>query len=274
MIPSQFDYLRAGSVAEALDLLAEHGDDAKLLAGGHSLLPLMKLRLAQPSVLIDIRALPELTHLELDGSVLRIGAGLRHRDIEKSPLVRRVAPLLAEAASTIGDPQVRSRGTIGGSIAHADPAADLPAVLVALDATVIVRGPQGDRAVAIDSFFVDFWETAITADEVLVEIRIPSAEGRAWNFQKFRQRSQEWAIVGVAALGGPQPRIALVNMGMTPLRARGVEQAMAEGAGAEAAAARADEGTTPSSDLRADADYRRHLSRVLMRRAVTAISGG
>ncbi|HVB42843.1 MAG TPA: xanthine dehydrogenase family protein subunit M [Streptosporangiaceae bacterium] len=263
MIPSQFDYLRAGSVEQALGLLTEHGDEAKLLAGGHSLLPLMKLRLAQPAVLVDIRRLPELTALTESGGVLRIGAGVRYRDLEHSDLVRRTAPLLATAAATIGDPQVRARGTVGGSLAHADPAADLPAVMLALDATVVVRGPGGTREIAIKDFFVDLWQTALEPDEIVTEVRVPSTEGRPHAYVKFRQRSQDWAIVGVGVVGGADPRVALVNMAMTPVRATGVEVALADGASAAEAAAQAAEGTSPVSDLNADADYRRHLSRAL-----------
>jgi carbon-monoxide dehydrogenase medium subunit len=224
-------------------------------------------------VLIDIRALPELTRLDAVDGVLHIGAGVRHRDLELSPLVAQLAPLLAKAASTVGDPQVRSRGTIGGSIAHADPAADLPAVLLALDATIVVRGLEGEREIPVLDFFVDFWETALTPHEIVTEIRVPSAEGRPWNFQKFRQRSQEWAIVGIAALGGDASSIALVNMGATPLRAAEVEAALAGGASPADAAELADAGTSPSFDLRADAEYRRHLSKVLMRRALLEMAG-
>ena len=272
MIAAEFDYLKASSVDEALSLLVEHGEDAKLLAGGHSLLPLMKLRFARPAVLVDIRTLPELRGIREDGGRLLISAATRHRELERHPLVNLMAPLLAYAASTIGDPQVRSRGTIGGSIAHADPAADLPAVLLALDAVITVRGPTGRRDIPVDSFFVDFWQTAVQPDEIIELIAIPSAEDRAWSYQKFRQRSQDWAIVGVAALGGSAPRITLINMALTPMRAAGVERALAEGAPAVEAAQLADEETTPSSDLRADVAYRRHLSRTLTRRALEKIA--
>ncbi|MGE5136597.1 MAG: FAD binding domain-containing protein [Gemmatimonadota bacterium] len=270
MIPNQFDYLRAQSVDEALSLLASHGGEAKLLAGGMSLLPLMKLRLASPAAVIDVRGLPELTGLTEADGVLRIGAGVRHRDLERSELVRRAAPLLATAAATIGDAQVRARGTIGGSLAHADPAADLPAVMLALEATLILRGPGGTREVAAGDFFLDLWETALAPGELVTEVRVPSTEGRPHGFIKFRQRSQDWAIVGAAVVGGGEPRVALVNMGMTPLRAGAVEAALAAGAPPAEAAAHADEGTSPVSDLHADAGYRRHLSRVLVRRALEA----
>ncbi|HEX3956537.1 MAG TPA: xanthine dehydrogenase family protein subunit M [Trebonia sp.] len=269
MIPGEFDYLRAVSVEHALQLLVDHGEDAKLMAGGHSLLPLLKFRMARPEVVIDIRSLPELRGVAAEGEVLRLGAATTHRLLERDPLVARMAPLLALAARTIGDPQVRSRGTIGGSIAHADPAADLPAVLLALDATVTVRGPDGHRRIRISEFFVGIWQTTLAADEVIVEISVPAAAGRPISFQKFRQRSQDWAIVGVAAVGGDEPAVTLVNMGQTPVRAIATERALAAGATVAEAARLADEGTIPSSDVRGDAAYRRQLARTLTRRALT-----
>lgn len=268
MIPGEFDYLRAMSVDHAIGLLSQHGEEAKLLCGGHSLLPLLKLRMARPSVVIDIRQLAELRGVRAEGGVLRLGAATPHRVLERDPLVARMAPLLAMAAATIGDPQVRSRGTIGGSIAHADPAADLPAVLLALDATVTARGPGGERQIPVREFFAGIWQSALEADEVIVEISVPSAEGRPVSFQKFRQRSQDWAIVGVAAVGGDAPAVALVNMGHTPVRAAAVERALSAGATAAEAARFADDGSEPPSDLRADAAYRRHLARTLTRRAL------
>ncbi len=272
MITAEFDYIKATSVDDALLLLSEHQDEAKLLAGGHSLLPLMKLRLARPSVLVDIRSLAELRGIREDEGRLLIGAGTRYRELESQPAIRAGAPLLAYAASTIGDPQVRSRGTIGGSLAHADPAADLPAVLLALDATVMVRGVDGRRDIPINEFFVDFWETALRPSEIIEQVAVPTQAGRPWSYQKFHQRSQDWAIVGVAALGSANPRIALVNMAMTPMRAAGVERALAEGLRGRDAAQCADEGTNPSNDLRADEAYRRHLSRTLMLRALDEIA--
>jgi carbon-monoxide dehydrogenase medium subunit len=269
LIPGEFDYLRAVSVEHALQLLVDHGEDAKLMAGGHSLLPLLKFRMARPEVVIDIRSLPELRGVAAEGEVLRLGAATTHRLLERDPLVARMAPLLALAARTIGDPQVRSRGTIGGSIAHADPAADLPAVLLALDATVTVRGPDGHRRIRISEFFVGIWQTTLAADEVIVEISVPAAAGRPISFQKFRQRSQDWAIVGVAAVGGDEPAVTLVNMGQTPVRAIATERALAAGATVAEAARLADEGTIPSSDVRGDAAYRRQLARTLTRRALT-----
>lgn len=277
MIPAPFDYQRASSVDEAVGLLAEHGDEAKLLAGGHSLLPLMKLRLAQPAVLVDIGGIADLSFVSdgPDGSV-RIGALTRHHDLAGSDLLREQLPLLAEVAGQIGDPQVRHRGTIGGSIAHGDPASDMPAALLALRATLVVRGPGGEREIAADDFFTGFLETALAPDEVLTEIRVPAVPGAGWAFEKFNRRAQDWAIVGVAAVltdGATGPGVGLVNMGSLPLRAAGVEEALRSGAPAADAAARADEGTEPPNDLNASPEYRRHLARVLVRRALEAAGG-
>jgi aerobic carbon-monoxide dehydrogenase medium subunit len=271
MIPAPFDYQRAGSVDEAIELLVAHGDDAKLLAGGHSLLPLMKLRLAQPTVLVDIGRIGDQSYVEDGGGTVRIGALTRHHDVASSDLVREQVPLLAEVAGQIGDPQVRHRGTIGGAIAHGDPASDLPAVLLALRGTLVVRGPGGEREIAADDFFTGFLETALAADEVLTEIRVPAVPGVGWAFEKFNRRSQDWAIVGVAAAltnGAGGPGVGLINMGSAPLRAAGVEDALRSGSGAADAAARADEGTEPPGDLNASPEYRRHLAQVLVRRAL------
>jgi carbon-monoxide dehydrogenase medium subunit len=271
VIPAPFDYQRASSVDEAVDLLAAHGEDAKLLAGGHSLLPLMKLRLAQPQVLVDIGGVGELSFVSHDGGDVRIGALTRHHDLATSDLLTEQVPLLAHVAGQIGDPQVRHRGTIGGSIAHGDPASDLPAALLALRATLVVRGPGGERQVAADDFFTGFLETALAPDEVLTEIRVPAVPGVGWAFEKFNRRAQDWAIVGVAATltdGGSGPGVGLVNMGSLPVRAAGVEEALRGGASPSDAAARADEGTEPPGDLNASPEFRRHLSRVLVRRAL------
>jgi carbon-monoxide dehydrogenase medium subunit len=273
MIPVGFDYVKAGSVDEALSLLTEHGDDAKLLAGGHSLLPLMKLRLAAPSVLIDVGPLSsELSYLREEGGVLRIGALARHHDAATSDLVRQHAPLLAEVAGQIGDPQVRHRGTIGGSIAHGDPASDLPAALLALRATLVAHGPGGERQIPVDEFFTGFLETALAPDELLTEIQVPVAPaGAGHSFQKFARRAQDWAIVGVAAVvANGSTGIGLINMGATPVRATGSEEALAAGASANEAAQAADQGTDPPDDLNATPDFRRHLSHVLTRRALQA----
>ena len=269
MIPAAFDYVRADSTGAAIAALGEHGDDAKLLAGGHSLLPLMKLRLAAPSVLIDIGRLEDLSYIRDAGDHVAIGGLTRHRDLETSDLLGTEAPLLRHAAGQVGDPQVRHRGTIGGSIAHGDPASDLPAVLLALRATLVAQGPDGERTIGVDDFFTGFLETALAPTELLTEIRVPKAAGVGWSFQKLNRRAQDWAIVGVALQGrGPDAGIGLVNMGSVPLRAAAAEAALSGGASAADAAAVADEGTEPSADLNASAEFRRHLAKVLVRRAL------
>jgi carbon-monoxide dehydrogenase medium subunit len=270
MIPAQFEYVAAEAPAHALELLAEHGDDAKLLAGGHSLLPMMKLRLAMPEVLIDIGRLDELAGVSLDGADLVIGATTRHADLAASELVRTEAPLLAYAAAQVGDPQIRHRGTIGGSLSHADPAADLPMALVAAGGSVELRGPAGSRRVSADDFFQGYFETAMQPDELLTAVRVPRRPGIPWGYQKFVRRSNDWAIVGVAAVDG---RIALANMGPTPLRATAAEEALAAGASPADAAARAADGTSPGEDMHADKTYRQHLARVLTRRALEHQAG-
>ena len=269
MIPAAFDYLRAESPGAAIDALVEHGDEAKLLAGGHSLVPLMKLRLATPAVLVDVGRIGELSYITDAGDHVAIGALTRHRDVEISGLLRAEAPILAHATSHVGDPQVRHRGTIGGSIAHGDPASDLPAVLLALGATMVARGPDGTREIPADEFFSGFLETALTETELLTEIRVPKVAGAGWSFQKFNRRAQDWAIVGVACVRLPdRTGIGLVNMASRPVRASATESALAGGASIEDAAAVADEGTEPSADLNASVEYRRHLARVLTRRAL------
>jgi carbon-monoxide dehydrogenase medium subunit len=271
VIPAAFDYQRASSIDEAIALLGEHGDDAKLLAGGHSLLPLMRLRLAVPAVLVDIGRIGDLSYVRQDDGLVRIGALTRHHDLQHSEILRERVPLLAEVAGQVGDPQVRHRGTIGGSIAHGDPASDLPAALLALRATLVARGPGGERSIPVDDFFTGFLETALAPDEVLSEIRVPAADDAGWSFQKFNRRAQDWAIVGVAAVVTEQgPGVGLVNMGPTPMRAAGVEEAVRGGASTGEAAARAAEGAEPSADINASPDYRRHLARVLVRRALEA----
>ena len=270
MIPAPFDYVAAESAAHALDLLDSFGEDAKLLAGGHSLLPMMKLRLAAPSVLIDIGRLTELTGIRAEGDELVIGAATPHATLAASDLVRADAPLLAHSASQVGDPQIRHRGTIGGSLAHADPAADLPMALVALGGSVELQGAGGSRLVSAEDFFQGFFETAMQPDELLTAVRVPRRPGVPWGYQKFVRRSNDWAIVGVAAVDG---RIALANMGSTPLRAKAAEEALAGGATAADAAAHAADGTSPGEDMHADKDYRRHLTRVLTRRALEHQTG-
>ena len=266
MIPAPFDYVAAESVGQALELLAGSPDDeAKLLAGGHSLLPMMKLRLAVPSVLIDIGRLGELAGIRVDGPDLVIGAVTCHADVAASELVRAEAPLLAHAASLVGDPQIRHRGTIGGSLAHADPAADLPMALVALGGSVEITGAGGVRSVAAPDFFVGFFETCLEPAELVSAVRVPRRPGAGWGYQKFVRRANDWAIVGVACVDG---RIALANMGPVPLRARAAEEALAGGSSVAAAAALAAEGTDPAEDIHADREYRQHLARVLTRRAL------
>ncbi len=271
MIPAPFEYERASSVDHAIALLAEHGDEAKLLAGGHSLLPLMKLRLATPAVLVDIGRLRDLSYVRDAGEEVAIGALTRHRDVETSEVVGRELPLLARAASLVGDPQVRHRGTIGGSLAHADPASDLPAAVLALGGTVVLRSGRGARRVPIGEFYTGFFSTAKEPDELIVEVRVPRTGSAGWAYEKFTRRANDWAIVGVAVVDG---RVGLVNMGPTPLRATQTEAALARGASIEEAAALADEGTEPSSDLAATEQYRQHLVRVLTRRALSTASGG
>jgi carbon-monoxide dehydrogenase medium subunit len=268
MIPASFDYKRAGSVDEAVSLLTEHGDEAKLMAGGHSLLPLMKLRLASPAMVIDIGRLNDLSFIREEGDHIAIGALTRHRDVEVSDLLRQHVPLLAHAASYVGDPQVRHRGTIGGSVSHGDPASDLPAVVLALGATLVVRGPNGERSIPATDFFQGFLETALAPDEIMTEIRVPKVSGAGWSFQKFNRRAQDWAIVGVAAVRNGTTGIALVNMGSTPIRASAVEAALASGASAADAAEQAAEGLDPPGDLNASPEFRAHLARVLVRRAL------
>jgi aerobic carbon-monoxide dehydrogenase medium subunit len=271
VIPAAFDYQRAGSVDEAIGLLTDNGEDAKLIAGGHSLLPLMKLRLAAPSVLIDIGRIADLSYVQGEGGEVRIGALTRHHDAANSDLLREQVPLLAHVAGQIGDPQVRHRGTIGGSVAHADPASDLPAVLLALRATLVARGPGGERTIAADDFFTGFLETALAPDEVLTEIRVPAVPGVGWAFEKFNRRAQDWAIVGVAAWrSNGEAGVALVNMGATPVLATSVSSALSSGSSIEEAAELATAEASPQADLNASVEYREHLAKVLTRRALQA----
>ena len=271
MIPAAFDYELASSVDHAIELLGQGDGEAKLLAGGHSLLPLMKLRFARPSLLVDVGRLSDLSYIREDGDRLAIGALTRHHDLVTSPLLAGHCGILARAAAEVGDPQVRHRGTIGGSIAHADPASDLPATVLALGGTLVARGPKGERTIASADFYKGFLETALGADELLTEIRVPKITGAKWGFQKFNRRAQDWAIVGVAAwkLNGSSG-VGLVNMGSTPLRASAVEAALQGGANAAAAATQAAVGTDPSADLNASVEYRKHLAQVLVRRALEA----
>jgi carbon-monoxide dehydrogenase medium subunit len=268
MIPASFEYVRADSVESAISLLGEYGEDAKLLAGGHSLLPLMKLRLAAPAVLVDIGRVQGLSYVRDDGDRIRVGALTRHRDLEINEVLHAHAPLLSHVAGQVGDPQVRHRGTIGGSLAHGDPASDLPAACLALRATFTAAGPTGSRQIEASDFFVGFLETALGPDEILTEVSLAKTDGAGWSFQKFNRRAQDWAIVGVAAVRGARPGIGLVNMGPTPLRATASEEALVGGASAAEAAAHAADGLDPPEDLNASAEYRRHLAEVLVRRAL------
>jgi aerobic carbon-monoxide dehydrogenase medium subunit len=271
MIPAPFEYEVAESVEHAVELLGA-GDDAKLLAGGHSLLPMMKLRFARPELLVDVGRLAELRYVRDDGDRIAIGALTSHHAVAGDVTLRAGCGIVAFAAGQIGDPQVRHRGTIGGSVAHGDPASDLPAVLLALDAELVARGPDGERVVAAADFFRSYYETALGPQDVLTEIRVPKLDGAGWSYVKFARRAQDWATVGVAAVVNGAARIALTNMGATPLRATAVEQLLAGGADPAAAAAVAADGTAPPSDVTGSADYRRELVRVLTRRALEEAS--
>lgn len=278
MIPAPFDYERADSVARALELLRQGGEDARLLAGGHSLLPLMRLRLARPTLLVDIGRLDDLKYISGDGDTLEIGALTTHHDLADSHELRDACPLLADTASQIGDPQVRHRGTIGGSVAHADPASDLPTALLALDAEFIVQGASGSRSVAAGDFFHGPFTCAVEEGEMLTAVRVPLSAARGV-YRKFHRRAQDWAIVGVAASvqveagAVASASIGLTNMGGTPLRATAVEHALvgATDTGSIAtAAARVADLPHPHDDEQASADYRLHIAEVLIGRAVRA----
>jgi carbon-monoxide dehydrogenase medium subunit len=280
VIPDRFEYSAPESLEEAIRLVSEGGEDAKLLAGGHSLLPLMKLRLAAPSLLVDLRRVPGLHGVQKEDGQVRIGAMTRHADLEADPSLG----VVARAASLIADQQVRNRGTIGGSLVHGDPAADLPAVTLALEASFTLQGSGGQRTVAAADMFQDYLTTAVEPAEVLTEVRLPGMEGWGFGYQKFARRSEDWAMVGVCALvkkagdgSCEDVRIGLTHMGSTPLRASAAEEAL-RGSGLDAqaiasAAEQAAEGTDPPGDLNATPDYKRHLARVLTRRAVEEAAG-
>ena len=273
MIPAAFDYKRASSAAEAISLVGQYGDEAKFLAGGHSLIPLMKLRLAQPAMLIDIGRIKDLSYIKDGGDFIAIGALTRHMDVEKSALVLKEVPLLAHAASHVGDAQVRHRGTIGGSLAHADSASDLPATTLALGATYVAQGPNGERLIAAADFYKGFLESALQPDEMLTEIRVPKMNGAKWGFEKFNRRAQDWAIVGVAAWRSKDASgVALVNMGSTPILATSVSEALKSGASVADAAEQAAIEAEPQDDLNASSEYRVHLAKVLVRRALEKAS--
>jgi carbon-monoxide dehydrogenase medium subunit len=284
MIPAKFDYVRPGSLDEAVRALADGGDEAKVIAGGQSLLPLLRLRLAYPELLVDLAGLAELRGVTDAGDSLLIGARTTHYQLIHDPLVAEHCGLLAQATGTVADPAIRHRGTLGGALAHADPAGDLPAVALALDVTLIAKGPGGDREIAAADFFVDYLTTSLEPDEILTGIRVPKlGPGWGYRYEKFHRTAQSWATVGVAALvrrsngSVAEARIGLTNMGLVPVRATAAESAAA-GAQASrdalrAAAAQAAEGTEPPGDLHGAPDYRRHLARVLTERALTAAAG-
>ena len=278
MITAEFEYERVSSVAEAVSALVSGGDDAKLLAGGHSLVPLMKLRLAAPGRLIDISRVPGLSSVERDGALWRIGALCTHARLSRSG-----AGLISQVAATIADPQVRNRGTIGGSLAHGDPASDLPAAILALDGSVVAHGPQGERTIPAAEFFSDYMETALGPAEMVCEVLVPAMDGYGFGYEKFNRRAEDWAVVAVAAAvkvvdgACADVRVALTNMGPTPLRAAAVEAGLRGQPTSEesirAAAAHAADDTDPPADLDADADYKRHLATVLCERALRAAVG-
>jgi carbon-monoxide dehydrogenase medium subunit len=283
VIPAQFDYLAPASVEEALAALAEHGDDAKIIAGGQSLLPVLRMRLNAPEVIIDLGKIDSLRGVRDDGDAIVIGAMTPHAVVASDPLVEQHALLIHKAIEHLADAQIRHRGTFGGALAHADPAGDLGAPTLALGAQFVIAGSGGTRTVEADDFFVDLFETAIADDEILTEVRIPKFTGWGAHYEKFVRVAHQWPIVAVAAAvraeGGTisEARVGLTNMGSTPLRARGVEEALAgqpaTSDAVRAAAERATEGTNPPSDLNGDADYRRHLAGVLTRRAVLTAAG-
>ena len=284
MIPAQFDYVAPSSVEEALAALAEGGEDAKVLAGGQSLLPVLRMRLNVPSVVVDLGRIEALRGVRDEGDAIVIGAMTTHSDVFHDPLVREHALLLTKAVEQLADPQVRHRGTFGGALAHADPAGDLGAPALALDASFVITGSGGSRTVAAEDFFEDLFTTALQDGELLTEVRIPKHTGWGAHYEKFVRVAHQWPIVAVAAAvrvdGGSisEARVGLTNMGSTPLRARAVEAALvgqsATDEAVRSAAASAAEGTNPPSDLNGDADYRRHLATVLTRRAVLAAAGG
>jgi aerobic carbon-monoxide dehydrogenase medium subunit len=283
MIPVAFEYARPGSVAEAVSALQSAGEEAKVLAGGQSLLPVLRLRLSAPSTVVDLGGISALRGVRVDGDALVVGAMATHAEVAASPLVRAEAPLVAAVAQTVGDRQVRHRGTMGGSIAHADPAGDLPTAAVALDATMVLEGPNGQRTVAARDFFTDIFTTAMSPDEVLVEVRFPRMPGWTARYEKFHRTAQAWALVGVAAAvrkaddgSIAEARIACTNMGPTPVRASAAEAALAGASDlgtVRSAAARAGEATSPPSDINGSAEYRRHLAGVLAARAVASAAG-
>jgi carbon-monoxide dehydrogenase medium subunit len=283
VIPSKFDYVKPASVAEAITALEQGGDDAKILGGGQSLIPVLRLRLAAPSVIIDLGGIAELRGIREDGDRIAIGAMTVYHDIIRDDLVKQHVNLLAQATETVADNQVRHRGTLGGALAHADPAGDLGAPALALDAEMVIAGSSGTRTVPAAEFFTDYFTTAIGEGEILIEIRFPKYTGWGSHYEKFNRTAQAWSMVAIAAAlrveGGTiaEARVGLTNMGTTPIRATGVEQALvgqpATPEAVRTAAERVTEGTSAPSDADAAADYREHLARVLTGRAVLAAAG-
>ncbi|HEX2322493.1 MAG TPA: xanthine dehydrogenase family protein subunit M [Streptosporangiaceae bacterium] len=284
MIPAKFDYVKPATADEAVRALQEGGEDAKVIAGGQSLLPLLRLRLAYPDLLVDVGGLDELRGVTDAGDSLMIGATTTHYQLVHDPLIGAHCGVIAQAAGMVADPAVRHRGTFGGSLAHGDPAGDLPAVALALGATMIARGPGGEREIPASDFFVDYLTTALQPGEILIGVRVPKL-GADWGYryEKFHRTAQAWAIVGVAALARrsngqvAEARVGLTNMGSVPIRAHAVEAAAAGAAATRealnAAAASAADGTEPPADLHGAPDYRRHLARVLTGRALAAAAG-
>jgi carbon-monoxide dehydrogenase medium subunit len=277
VIPVAFDYEVAESVDHAIELLGQHGEDSKLIAGGHSLIPIMRLRLAAPSVLIDLDRLEDLRYVRDEGDHLAIGALTRHRDVHHNELVQEHCGIVGYTAGLLGDPSVQHRGTIGGTLAHGDPAGDMPAVISALEGTLVIQGSNGERTVSASDFFQDYLFTDLEPDEVVKEVRVPKlGANTGWSYKKFSRRSQDWAIVGVAAVveksngNIDSARIGLTSMGSTPIRASAVEEALSGASPDQIAGAAnsADEGTEPATDDAASAEFRKHLARVWTRRAV------
>ena len=282
MYPVPFDYEVAESVDHAIELLGEHGEDAKILAGGHSLIPLLRLRLAAPSVLVDVGRLEDLNYIREEDDHLAIGALTHHRRIHNDDTVNEHCGILAYTAGMLGDPSVQHRGTIGGAVAHGDPSGDLPSVITALEGEVVVKGPDGERTIAAADFFLDWLYTALDEQEVVTEVRVPKlSSDTGWSYKKFSRRSQDWAVVGVAAIieksngNIDTARIGLTSMGSTPMRATAVEEALSGASPDDVAEAAesADEGTSPASDDAASEEFRRHLARVWTRRAVEEALG-
>ncbi|RSD23808.1 FAD binding domain-containing protein [Amycolatopsis eburnea] len=283
MIPAPFEYVRPSTVDEAVQALASAGEDAKVLAGGQSLLPVLRMRLAAPTTLVDLGRVAELRGVREDGDALVIGSMTTHYDVQRDPLVAEHAALLKAATDTVADPQIRHRGTFGGAIAHADPAGDLLAPVLALEASLVVAGPSGRRTVPAAEFFQDLFTTALGPDELLVEVRVPKHTGWRAHYEKFNRVAQAWSMVAVAVTVRTEAgvieeaRVALTNMGSTPVRASGVEAALvgvqAAADSIRAAAEHAAEGTNPPVDGNADVEYRRHLAKVLTGRAIAAAAG-